>query len=65
MADKATKCSIILKWQLILYDIVQYHQRNKHLREILITKFDKYNEFISKKGNKNCLPSSANEQLMI
>jgi hypothetical protein len=48
-----------------IYDIVQYHQRNKHLREILITKFDKYNEFISKKGNKNCLPSSAHERLMI
>ena len=48
-----------------IYDIIQYHQRNKHLREILITKFDKYNEFISKKGNKNCLPSSAHERLMI
>ena len=25
-----------------IYDIVQYHHRNKHLPEILITKFDKY-----------------------
>ena len=52
MADKAARFSIILIWLFILYDIVQYHQRNKHLREILITKFDKYNEFISKKKNK-------------
>ena len=36
------KFSIILKWQYI-HDMVQYHQRNKHLRENIITKFDKYN----------------------
>ena len=35
-----------------IYDIVQYHHRNKHLPEILITKFDKYNDFNSKIGNK-------------
>ena len=45
--------------------MVQYHQRNKHLREILITKFDKYNEFNSKIGNTNCLPFSSLEHLMI
>ena len=55
-----TKCSIIL-----IYDMVQYHRRNKQLREILITKFDKYNEFNSKIGNKKCLPFSAHEHPMI
>jgi hypothetical protein len=54
------KCSIIL-----IYDMVQYHRRNKQLREILITKFDKYNEFNSKIGNKKCLPFSAHEHPMI
>jgi hypothetical protein len=44
-----------------IYDIVQYHHRNKHLSEILITKFDKYNQFNSIKGNKKCLPFSAHE----
>jgi len=54
-----------IKMVVHIYDMVQYHQRNKHLREILITKFDKYNEFHSKIGNKNCLPFSAHEHLMI
>ena len=35
-----------------MYDIVQYHHRNKHLPEIIITKFDKYSQFNSIKGNK-------------
>jgi hypothetical protein len=36
-----------------LHDImVQYHQRNKHLREIIITKFDKYNGSFNAKFGK-------------
>ena len=48
-----------------MYDIVQYHQRNKHLREIIFTNFTKYNEFNFKKGNTKCSPFSAHEHMMI
>ena len=50
-----------IKMAVLIYDMVQCHQRNKHLPEILITKFDKYNQFNSIKGNKKCLPFSAHE----
>jgi hypothetical protein len=58
--DTPNQIFYIWKWQWI-YDIVQYHHRNKHLPEILITKFDKYNQFNSIKGNKKSLPFSAHE----
>jgi len=53
-----------IKMAVHIYDMIQYHQRIKHLREILITTFDKYNEFKSNIGKQNCLPFSAHEHLM-
>ena len=52
---------LFIKTAVDIYDIVQYHYRNKHLPEILITKFDKYNQFNSIKGKKKSLPFSAHE----
>jgi hypothetical protein len=63
--DTPNKIFYHIKMVVHIYDMVQYHQRNKHLREILITKFDKYNDFNSKIGNKKCLPFSAHEHPMI
>ena len=41
--DTPTQIFYYIKMAVDIYDIVHYHQRNKHLPEILITKFDKYN----------------------